>query len=405
MFGRTKNRRDLVSGVTLIEVLIVISIVGVLMALLMTAVQSAREAARRNSCSNQFRQLGLALHNYHSQFQMLPASMGGTTSDNADWLSTNRNYLGGLVALLPLVEQQSLYETIAGGYDDPDHGVRYPPMGPVPWMETYGPWLQTVSGFRCPSDPAGADSALAGSNYAFCVGDGVLLVNSGGRNEAGYFNTDGVSVASIPTSLLAGIKARIGPDQPSIASLAGRTNRGLFRARTNTRFERCIDGLSNTIAMGEITIDSGLGEVRSQALFFIGPETHLNPNFCRQFIDPERPTHWLPGASSTYVSRPNEKRGLRWADGRLLYTSFQTILPPQSFSCFSETDASQGIGTAASVHPGGVHVAMADGAVRFVTDSIDAGKPNSPPPVGSGRSPYGVWGALGTAASGESDSL
>ncbi len=75
-----KSRRRSQSGFTLVELLVVIAIIGVLVGLLLPAVQAAREAARRMSCSNNFKQIGLAIHNYHSAYKQLPMQGAGTDS-------------------------------------------------------------------------------------------------------------------------------------------------------------------------------------------------------------------------------------------------------------------------------------------------------------------------------------
>ncbi|WP_372899412.1 DUF1559 domain-containing protein, partial [Stieleria sp.] len=114
------------AGFTLVELLVVIAIIGILVGLLLPAVQAAREAARRMSCSNNFKQIGLALHNYHSAYQRLPMNYGGTTpvapltsgpGGVANWWESNNfgnhELLSILVPLTPYMEQQSLWESIS----------------------------------------------------------------------------------------------------------------------------------------------------------------------------------------------------------------------------------------------------------------------------------------------------
>jgi prepilin-type processing-associated H-X9-DG protein len=94
-------------------------------------------------------------------------------------------------------------------------------------------------------------------------------------------------------------------------------------------------------------------------------------------------------------------------DGQTERVGFNTILPPNSVSCSAGTDAnadaSDSVLPPSSVHTGGVHVLMADGAVKFVSENIDSGNLSAPSPAaaGGGLSPYGVWGALGSKAGNE----
>ena len=180
------------TGFTLVELLVVIAIIGVLVGLLLPAVQAAREAARRMSCSNNFKQIGLAIHNYHSAFKQLPThgagtdTLGGPAPNGSTGATTNwwSNYgaanawrLSALVGLTPFCEQQALWEQISNPSTvnalDPStpYTVPWPAMGPVPQNLRYAPWVTEIPTLRCPSDPGVGLPALGRTNYAACLGD------------------------------------------------------------------------------------------------------------------------------------------------------------------------------------------------------------------------------------------
>src|SRR5690606_33556929 len=107
-----RNRSKKPNGFTLVELLVVIAIIGVMVGLLLPAVQAAREAARRMSCTNNLKQIGLALHNYHDSFNRLPA--GSTGVLNAAGSNFNGHGWTWQAAILPYIEQGPLYDAIQG---------------------------------------------------------------------------------------------------------------------------------------------------------------------------------------------------------------------------------------------------------------------------------------------------
>ncbi|NND97770.1 MAG: DUF1559 domain-containing protein, partial [Pirellulaceae bacterium] len=126
------RRRSQTSGFTLVELLVVIAIIGILIGLLLPAVQAAREAARRMSCSNNFKQIGLALHNYHSTYKRIPTQGSGTGIDTVSGIPqqwwqdsdvTNQRELSALVGLTPFIEQQGIWSMISNPRDEDEDGV------------------------------------------------------------------------------------------------------------------------------------------------------------------------------------------------------------------------------------------------------------------------------------------
>jgi len=322
---------------TLVELLVVIAIIGILVALLLPAVQAAREAARRMQCSNNLKQLGLALHSYHDTYNAMPARQGGPM-----WSGVDTPRWSAFVALLPFFEQAPRYDQISsGGFHAWHNNVNSGYIEPIPPL-------------ICPSDglhsPAGTDRPAAYSplNYGLNMGDNFNI------------NFD-----------------RTRPDQ---------NIRGIFGYLVYTRFSGITDGLSNTLAMSEFIIAPG-GNALGMA---VGESTNA-PLSCRARLVDKR---YVTGT----IIHENRCHGQRWQDGRPGYCAITTILPPNSATCSSQ--ASTGIYSASSRHPGGAMGLIADGAVQFISETIDTGN-LSLPPATSGPSPYGAWGALGSKDGGE----
>jgi prepilin-type N-terminal cleavage/methylation domain-containing protein len=405
MFVRTVNRRI---GFTLVELLVVIAIIGILVGLLLPAVQAAREAARRMSCSNNFKQIGLGIHNYHSAYKQMPIHGVGPTNENSnsaafgvadanDGSGYTRIELSYLVGLLPFVEQQALWDQISNPMSEAD-GDLWPAFGPRATQGNYPPWATDIPTYRCPSDPGFGIPSLGRTNYAACTGDGF------------YDAENGVTIW------------RFGRWQYESDTLQMRRSRcgmrGALVPRASMKFRDILDGLSNTIMAGEIATDLGDRDIRTHASTHNGGSLVVgdNPKTCADAtptqIDPSRPRFWDPSymIAGAVVSR----RGYRWAIFHPLQTQFNTILPPNSEVCLAGHTDTRGIVPPSSRHVGGVHILICDGSVQFITDSIEAGNPRVPTvycdallaqvdsvtPSGS-NSPYGLWGALGTRAAKE----
>ncbi len=405
-------------GFTLVELLVVIAIIGVLVGLLLPAVQAAREAARRMSCSNNFKQLGLAIHNYHSAYNQNPTHYGGTGlgAGKGGWwegsTTTNHEELSAIVGLTPFFEQQAIWEQISNGgraiVGNPNGPAPTPsglwsPMGPNPrsdrgdGSDRFIPWATEIPMLRCPSDPGNGAPGRGRTNYGLSLGDAFSQVWDHGPKEG--------NLSPAPDSW-----------RPSVFTPS---DRGFFSKRSNTNFSDVTDGLSNTIAMAEIITDIGDRDKRSAISILNGAwQVEVNPLRCVEGnqIDPNAPQFWCDGTPGC-TNPPNlatgtnggaGARGMNWAWSGMACTGVNIIRPPNSETCMNGWYDDVGSLPASSRHQGGVHVLMGDGAVKFVTDSIEAGNQkssaigslgvgNALPPFRAGKpSPYGLWGSLGS---------
>ena len=358
------------SGFTLVELLVVIAIIGILVGLLLPAVQAAREAARRMQCSNNLKQLGLALLNYESAFKKFPSRSGGTGPYFLDTGlgNSNRARLSGFIPLLPFIEQTNQWNAITAG----DVANNDPPHGPHAWRN-YAPWNTSPGYMRCPSD-GGYSTTVRTNSYAMSAGDMVENLTNG---------------------------------------VTGRQSRGIFGSRPSTTVSvyyaigAVSDGTSNTIAYSERLCQQGT-PVRAeqpvtvnarQVETVLGVHTRVaglidNPALCYTVADGQ---YFVAG------SQIQSRFGIAWQDAQPMYVSFNTVLPPNSPACADGGnwgDSTHLVIPPASRHTGGVNASFVDGSVHFISSNIDAGN-TSLRQTFSGPSVYGVWGALGSKSGGD----
>lgn len=409
MFQPSHSRRR---GVSLVEALTLLCAALMVFGLTLPIIQKMREQSRRRNCEKNLKQLGLAIHNYHSQHKSLPIHGTGPTNESnndccgaalqpgvfPDTPAFSRHQLSYLVGLLPFCEQQKLWEQISSPHVDRS-GHAWPAFGPPPYSPLYDAWNTEIPLFRCPSDPGSGSPSLGRTNYACSVGDSAWRTDD---QSWSYFKRSGWRYNG-------GNRLR--------AKQVNRSVRGMFVPRRQMKFGDVDDGLSNTICLTEIATDLGDNDIRTGPSLINGRENVLrNPRHCRDSgqIDSEAPGFWRvdhDSESAPQLAVDMTRRGFRWADFRPLYTQVNTILPPNSELCLRGTHAQDGIVPPSSRHPGGVHVLMGDGAVIFITDSIEAGDEHAtivyyrdnvhqhvPDTV---QSPFGLWGALGTRSSKE----
>jgi len=364
-------------GFSLIELLVVIAIIAVLIALLLPAVQSAREAARRLQCTSNLKQIGLALHNYHSAHDVFPMGISFQPSDNSPTNYAMWNSWGSLALLLPHLEQSSLYDTINFSWG-PDSLWTVGVVSPR-YNQTCTNTL--VSTFICPSDPNAGAGHQNINNYAACYGiTGKQLYIYTNNAKAPYYYQI--------------------PDDSS----------GLFTFSKVYGIRNCIDGTSQTIAYAEWLVGDGRGAYlggvnppsRYRGNMMTGvASTGADPGTVMSAFDnPQAILANLQNCTDAFATTKIgivDNKGWRWGIGSTGWSMFNGMQTPNddkypiggcrvnyNVGFYSWPDSSFSVG-AASDHPGGCNVLFADGSVRFVKNGIDRN----------------TWWSLATKAGGE----
>ncbi len=397
--GRTRNGgpkmvlpKDRYSAFTLVELLVVIAIIGVLIALLLPAVQAAREAARRMQCSNNLKQLGLACHNYHSTHDALVSAVGQFIGPAAS--ATKSERWSGFVFLLPYMEQAATYDAFNTVVQLADAN-----SSPNKLRDT-DPGKASINAFMCPSDgnnnpqmswadAAGSGATAGATNYRMSLGDSPFSWNCQATSAQG--NTDYVNIA---------------------------WQRGAFGYRTWRNFSFFSDGTSNTVMFSERAlgpqrdgtyriIDTGLNGFNEGGGTWDGSYASASVKLRSACINTRSGTEYYPlgdpAVSKLTITDFCGFWGYMYVDGHYMHTGCHTVISPNGPACQYRSNRDIGMYTPTSNHPGGVNATLADGAVRFVSETVDIGTADVA--AKSGPSTFGVWGAMGSANGGESTSL
>jgi len=386
---RTSNNRA--TGFTLVELLAVIAIIGVLVRLLLPAVQAAREAARRSSCTNNLKQLGLAVHNHIEIKRCIPPISRNTMLQNAMKNNSNALSLSYLVPLLPFLEEAGLYQDVVTYIGN--NGGYYQTGTTTPFHISKRP-----ATFSCPSDKQTVISVYgSGGSTSYRINRGDIAM----RSNTGMVRGPG-------------ILGQVETDANGVPTLGGQNYNG---GAMSVKAKDITDGLSKTMLLAESVVATLDDNIKGGYGGDNNMVDNKAPTDCLAYIDTST-GRFMAGKFSSPTNVGTAPGGA-WQHHNSVFTHVFAQTPPNWPLCgrvITNNNMSElwSYSTASSYHTGGVNVVMCDGAVRFVDDTVDAGDITSTQPNDSGtknsssylyytrESIRGVWGAMATHKGGES---
>ena len=310
---------------TLVELLVVITIIGILISLLLPAVQSAREAARKLQCANNLKQLSLAAHNYHTSFTSFPPAISVSPVDEAGnpYVSIDGSVFreNWVIWILPALEQQALYDAF-------DHTL------PISHANNSGPRGQSLAMMLCPSD--------GGRNAPKCE------LYGGNWARGNYAANMGVSAAyeQGPSAAAAGVAD----------GWADPLRRGVMGKNLACTIAEIRDGTTNTIMLAETRIGISTKDVRSSWAMAACPGSVL----CGH----------LNGFPQTHPNTCTDENENLEACDLIKADVGEDALRRECMHCWDSMNVR---GVPRSYHSGGVNVAMCDGSVRYISNYVENG--------------------------------
>jgi prepilin-type N-terminal cleavage/methylation domain-containing protein/prepilin-type processing-associated H-X9-DG protein len=346
------QRSSMRSGFTLIELLVVIAIIAVLIALLLPAVQAAREAARRAQCTNNLKQIGIAMHNYHTAVGTFP--MGGAVAPQYVGYSTTWGNWSAQALMLGYLEQMPIYNSANFSWAIAGSGGGY-----IAFFTNSTASCAILNAFICPSDgmspqaPSGSYKQWTGvtNNYFASLG-----------TTTGYHGPPGNV-----------------PDTTGLFTQGGRTY----------GIQNITDGSSNTIAFGESLVgDNTIEQVKfrdgpvllTQSAAGAAGLADVSTNYNATIADLNACAAAFAKQTTATPGNTNLK-GFRWGESHGGFALFHTIVPPNSTTysyawcrpggASNSTEAADGMyQNTSSNHPGGCNFLFADGSVHFLKSTI-----------------------------------